>query len=220
MSTERMRTRWITLHAGLFLAALGFVAVCLPGLGWPWYLVLPLAGYGGAVLLVPALYRTAPRLAVGRLSGARVLVAGALSIATSAVLLTYQAMVQPDLTALGANVPVAAFGNLVLAGLCFSVANAALEELVFRGVLYDALAAEWGAAVAVGVTAAAFGIGHVHGYPPGPPGAALAGAYGVALGLLRWWTGGLGLPVGCHVCADAAIFGILASSGVFAEAGA
>jgi hypothetical protein len=45
----------------------------------------------------------------------------------------------------------------------------------------------------------------------------LAGAYGVALGLLRWWSGGLGLTIGCHVCADATIFGIMVSAGAFAE---
>ena len=61
-------------------------------------------------------------------------------------------------------------------------------------------------AVTLGVTAALFGLGHLHGYPPGPLGAVLAGLYGVALGLLRWWAGGLGLAVACHVSADATIF--------------
>jgi hypothetical protein len=45
----------------------------------------------------------------------------------------------------------------------------------------------------------------------------LAGGYGVALGLLRWWTGGLGVILACHVTADATIIAILASTGSFAE---
>ena len=64
-------------------------------------------------------------------------------------------------------------------------------------------------AVALAVTTVCFGCGHLYGYPPGPLGAVLAGAYGLALGVLRWWCGGLALAVGCHMCADATIFGLL-----------
>jgi membrane protease YdiL (CAAX protease family) len=105
--------------------------------------------------------------------------------------------------------------NLVVAALCFSTLNALLEEFVYRGVLYEALAAEWGAVVAIGGTAAAFGLGHLAGYPRGIMGAILAGLYGIALGLLRWWTGGLGLVVACHIAADATIFGLMAWEGAF-----
>jgi membrane protease YdiL (CAAX protease family) len=117
------------------------------------------------------------------------------------------------------KIPAAAFGHLVLAGVCFSIVNGILEELVFRGVLWEALAKEWNVAMALGVTAALFGLGHLHGYPPGPLGAILAGLYGVALGLLRWLAGGLGLAVACHVIADATIFSLLASSGAFSGSG-
>jgi membrane protease YdiL (CAAX protease family) len=57
---------------------------------------------------------------------------------TIGVLLFYQSWMQPDVTALGAAIPVAAFGNLILAGICFSIGNTVLEELAFRGVLFDA----------------------------------------------------------------------------------
>jgi hypothetical protein len=39
----------------------------------------------------------------------------------------------------------------------------------------------------------------------------LAGLYGLALGLLRWRAGGLGLAVACHISADATIFYLLVS---------
>src|SRR5262249_15805108 len=93
-----------------------------------------------------------------------------------------------------------------------SVVNAVLEELIFRDVLYQAVDAERGAAVAIAVTALFFGLGHVRGYPPGPLGAVLAGGYGVALGMLGLWPGGLALPVACPVGSDATIFGILVSA--------
>jgi membrane protease YdiL (CAAX protease family) len=215
MGTERLQTGWAAVHGGVFIAALVAVALCQPSLAWPWYLLLPLAVYAGVVLALPLLRRTAPRLTVGRLTGAPLLSAVALSVVTSLVLLAYHTLARPDVTALAAGLPVAAFGSLALAGLCFSVTNATLEELIFRGVLYEAVVAERGAAVAVGVTAVLFGLGHMRGYPPGLPGAVLAGGYGVALGLLRWWTGGLGLAVAAHVCADATIFGLLVWAGAF-----
>jgi uncharacterized protein len=141
-----------------------------------------------------------------------------LSAATSIALVTFQALACPDVAGLAAGVPVGAFGNLALAGVCFSAANAALEELIFRGVLWEIVAAEWNLGVALGVTTLLFGLSHLHGYPPGPLGAILAGIFGFALGLLRLWTGGLGLAVAVHICADATIFGLLVWSGAFQQA--
>jgi membrane protease YdiL (CAAX protease family) len=219
MGPRDQKRGWQAVHGGLFLALVVAVVALFPALGWPWYLLLPVAVYGALVVLVPPLRRSCPRLSLGRADRWGVTAAVALVVLTSAVLLAYQALQHPEVTDLAARLPVAVFGNLFLAGLCFSVGNAVLEEVIFRGVLYEALAADWGAAVAVGVTAVLFGLGHVHGYPPGPVGAVLAAGYGVALGLLRWWSGGLGLSVGCHVCADATIFGIMASVGAFGGPG-
>jgi membrane protease YdiL (CAAX protease family) len=90
-----------------------------------------------------------------------------------------------------------------------------LEELIFRGILWDVVADEWNEAAALGVTALLFGAVHLQGYPPGPLGALMAGLYGATLGALRWWTGGLGLATACHVGADATIFCILVGSKAF-----
>jgi len=219
MNTVVLHKGDAALHGGLFLAALAVVAVCMPGSPWPWYMLLPLLLYVGLVLALPRLRRTAPRLALGRMGGAPLGCAAALSAATAAVLVGFHVLARPEVTVLAASIPASAFGPLVLAGVCFSFVNAALEELVVRGVLWEALAKEWNAAVALGVTAVLFGLGHLHGYPPGPLGVVLAGLYGVALGLLRWWAGGLGLIVACHVIADATIFSLLVSSGAFSGSG-
>ena len=103
---------------------------------------------------------------------------------------------------------------MIVAGFIFAVLNAFLEELLFRGVFFFAVEAQTGAPMAVVITAALFGYGHMHGYPPGPLGAVLAGVYGLALGWLRVSTGGLGLPVLAHIAADATIFIIVVNSGV------
>src|SRR5260221_8188137 len=180
------------LHGLLFLAAVGTVSAAFAPLPWPWHLLLPLLVYAAIALAVPRLRRTAPRLALGRMGGAHLAFAVVLALATSGVLVGYHAFARPDVTDLAAHLPVAAFGNLVVASVCFSVANAAIEELVFRGVVWAVVASEWNNAVALVVTALLFGLGHLQGYPPGPLGAGLAALYGVALGLLRWGSGGVG----------------------------
>jgi membrane protease YdiL (CAAX protease family) len=206
------------LHGTVFFAALGGVAIVLAPLKWPWYLLLPLLAYGAIVLAWPRLHRTAPRLAVGRLDGWPLAAAVALAVVTSLVLVTFQALARPDMADLAVGLPVATFGNLLFAGVCFSAANAALEELIFRGVLWEVAAAEWNVSVALGGTTVLFGLGHLHGYPPGPLGAVMASLFGFALGVLRLWAGGLGLAFAVHVCADATIFGLLFWSGAFAQA--
>ena len=217
MTTTQLKTFWPALHAAILVVALVIIPPCLPLLQWPWYLLLPLAAYVFIALLVPPLRRTAPWPPVGRVDRVRVIATVILSGSTVGVLLAYQWLEHPEVTTLAASIPVAAIGNLFLAGVCFSVGNAVLEELIFRGVLYEALAADWNNIVAVGVTAVCFGLGHLQGYPPGSLGALLAGLYGVALGLLRWWSGGLLLAICCHASADATIFSILASTGAFPE---
>jgi membrane protease YdiL (CAAX protease family) len=77
-----------------------------------------------------------------------------------------------------------------------------MEEMIFRGLLWSAIAAEWNNGVALVVTACLFGWSHLHGYPSGPLGGILAGLFGAAMGILGWRTGGLGLCVACHVCAE------------------
>ena len=53
--------------------------------------------------------------------------------------------------------------------------------------------------------------------PPGRVGAGLAFLYGIALGALRMFTGGLALPILAHVAADAAIYMLIARTGVFSR---
>jgi uncharacterized protein len=207
--TFKPTSPWPAIHAGLFLAMLAAVAVFLPALAWPWYALLPLAFYAGMAFLVPPLRQSFPKVSAGRCDWLGLLSGAAISVTTTVVLIAYQAAASPDLTTLATKIPIGTFGNIAVAWLCFSLGNALLEELIFRGILYQAVAAEWGVAIAIGATAIFFGLGHFDGYPPGWTGAALACIYGIALGLLRWWSGGLGLVVACHVCADATIFGIV-----------
>jgi hypothetical protein len=119
----------------------------------------------------------------------------------------------PDVRELTTRLPARVLGSVVLAGMLFALVNAILEEMLFRGVLYDGVEWQCGWKAAVMITAGIFGLFHVHGYPPGPLGAAMAAIYGLVLGWLRHRTQGLLLPILAHIFADATIFGILVHAG-------
>ncbi len=94
---------------------------------------------------------------------------------------------------------------IVLGGVAFSLVNAAVEEVVFRGVLLSALSAVLGVTAAVVLQAVAFGVLHLNGVPSGPAGMAMAGAWGLLLGVMRVRSRGLLAPYVTHVAADATI---------------
>jgi len=133
---------------------------------------------------------------------------------TSAALVAFTAIAKPDLGSYHAALPFDRFGGVITGGVIFTVVNATLEELVFRGVLFDAIRSQWNVWVTLIATSVLFGLGHLHGYPPGLSGACLAVVFGFAVGVLRVWTDGLALPIVAHMGADATIYWILVSGGV------
>jgi membrane protease YdiL (CAAX protease family) len=205
---------WRALHGGLFLLFVPLPTL-LPGLmRWPWHFALPLLGYAAVVVVIPPLRRTFAWLHAGHL-GRRVLaVSGGIILIASAALVLFQAVFVPDLAHLRAQFPDVTGGRLVLFGVYFSLLNALLEEVVFRGVVQDALESQFRPITALLLQAIIFGIAHYQGYPMGILGVVLAAIYGLMLGWLRNWAGGLAAPVLVHVFADATIFAlVVADSG-------
>jgi membrane protease YdiL (CAAX protease family) len=79
---------------------------------------------------------------------------------------------------------------------------AAAEELLLRGVLFDAIRAHGGDALAVAMTALLFALIHLPLY--GAPALGVDLCVGVFLGCLRVASGGLTAPLVAHVLADLA----------------
>ena len=207
-------TDWKVMHALALFALIG-AALAVPVFRtWPLLWLVPLASYAALVAAVPPLRATFRPWRFGRLSAPAVIATLLITLGSCAVLLAFHVFARPDLNAYRGFLPVSALGGVLLAGVLFSVFNALFEEVVFRGVLFDAVESRWGVWVAVVATAFLFGYCHMSGYPPGPPGAVLAGIYGLCLGGLRVFSGGIGLPVIAHIAADATIVTILARSGV------
>ena len=153
---------------------------------------------------------------IGRLTTRTIAAATAIAFLSLVTLIGYQEILHPEIGDLNVMLPVEAMGGVVLAWVIFPLVNASLEELIFRGILFDAIRSDWGPQVAVGATALLFGYGHLNGYPPGWTGACLAGIYAILLGWLRLSSGGLLLPILAHAVADATIYGIyMANSGLY-----
>lgn len=171
----------------------------------PWQPVMALA-LGGAHLLARWSPSTSPSSryrARGAIPwGATALVGGVTPFALSAWLF----LARPDLRdVLQGYVPALPLPVLIVGAALFAVVNAALEELIWRGVLTDRLEAMFSPGVAVALQAASFGAQHAHGFPRGVAGVALAGAWAVMLGALRLRSRGLAAPLIAHVVADTTI---------------
>jgi uncharacterized protein len=84
--------------------------------------------------------------------------------------------------------------TLPLVAIAFATLNAFAEELLFRGIIQDALHGVMAPMPAIALQGVAFGAIHLRGFPSGTAGVVLASGYGVALGVIRWRSGGLLAP--------------------------
>jgi membrane protease YdiL (CAAX protease family) len=180
---------------------------------WPWAWLVPMVAYVLVVIGVPRLRCPMVWLRTGRLSTSTVGLTVIFMVLTPAVLFGFAIWARPDVSGFRGALPVEALGGPLFAGVIFTVVNATLEELVFRGVLFDALEPQRGTAFALVATSVLFGLGHWRGFPAGLLGASLATLFGFVTGGLRWWTGGLALPILVHMAADATIYTIILRSG-------
>lgn len=134
------------------------------------------------------------------------------ALLAAVVLLAWYHFLQPNLDDIvQAFVPAAVpLSVLVAGGLLFSMVNAAIEEAAYRGVLLHGLDMSLGqGAKAIALQAIAFGALHIHGFPRGWIGVALATIYGVLMGLIRRRANGMFAPWLAHVFTDIVIAGVI-----------
>lgn len=147
----------------------------------------------------------------GRITSITMLWIAAIGIGSAIALIAWNTIAQPDLSALRSLLPAWPAALLIGSAALFSLANAILEELIWRGWIQNWLAVALGIRPAIVLQAASFGLAHWAGLPSGWTGVMLASAYGLLLGALANKTKGLLAPFLAHVATDAAVFGILAS---------
>jgi membrane protease YdiL (CAAX protease family) len=139
------------------------------------------------------------------------MVTATVAISGIALYIWYRAL-NPDLSTHLKYMPDIPVWLFPLAGLGFSVFNAAMEEFVFRGVVMQALDSAFGPdSRPIAIQAWLFGAMHYReGFPNGAGGLAMAFVYGIMLGVIRRRSQGMLAPWIAHVCADIVIFAILA----------
>lgn len=194
------------VHAMLLLVLMCLPALIAPLGQWPMKALFPVAAYALFVACVPSLRKSVLWLKVGRLDRITLLCSLLLVVASTGALVGWYFAAHPDLSAFYGRFPSQGLLLLPLVGLLFAVVNATLEEVVWRGVLFDALTAGLGGKAALVMQAIGFGAGHYAGVPGGLAGVVLATGYGFALGLLRRRASGLLACILAHIGADAVIY--------------
>ncbi|MEL6827116.1 MAG: CPBP family intramembrane glutamic endopeptidase [Pseudomonadota bacterium] len=176
---------------------------------WPLHLAMPLAMMVVIIVMfdndldkVRGLFR----LNISSLRASDVALSGVTILLSLAGLMFWLEVTNSDLTDFRLMILFQSTALLLLSAAIFSVINALLEEVVWRGILLRALIKKSNATVAVVVSAASFGIAHFHGVPNGILGVILSGFYAVLLSLLALRTGGIFAPIVTHIFADIAVF--------------
>jgi len=204
---------WRALHGGLVLVLLLVVPQIFGPMNWPLPLLVPLTLDGLIVLCVRPLRRSLGWLRAGHLNGRSLLATLATILVSSAALGLFTRWFPQDAAEAAQQLPHRTTLPLLVCGASFALVNAFLEEMLFRGILLDALESQIGPLWALLVQGVVFGVAHMHGVPSGVTGVIMAAIYGCWLGLLRQWTRGLLAPYLAHVCADATIFVLLIPNG-------
>jgi CAAX protease family protein len=204
------RHDWNTVHLAILLCLLTLFSV-IPGTRrWPWIFLVPVLLYWALLQSFRPLRLTATWLRMGHPTLPMWIAAAAVAVGSAVSLLLWFKLARPDVKSQAGLIPMWSPAGLVLLGVGFALFNAALEEMIWRGVVYDALErARLPTTLVVLMQAVSFGVVHLHGFPSGSFGILLASAYGAILGVLRAQTRGLLVPFVTHAVTDFSIFEIL-----------
>jgi len=202
--------RWVLVPE---LGVFSIVCITLSLLGIPSQLsfTLGIAGYAATARLLRRYNGVIKWFTAGAVTRDITLVAAASVLLSAGALVLWFLLARPDINdIIRTFVPDWPLAALVFGGLLFSMFNAAVEEMAYRGVVMNALdtAIGTGTLPLVG-QAVAFGLLHIHGFPRGWSGVALAFVFGILMGLIRRRSGGLLAPWVAHVCTDIVIVSIV-----------
>ena len=204
------RRDWTTIHLAILLWSLTLFSV-IPGTRrWPWVFLVPVLLYWALVQSFRPLRLTVGWLRMGHPTLPMWIAAATVAVGSAVSLLLWFKLARADVKSLAGLIPMWSPARLVLLGVGFALFNAAWEEMIWRGVVFDALErTRLPSGTVVLMQAVSFGVIHLHGFPSGSVGILLASAYGAVLGVLRAQTGGLLVPFVAHAVTDFSIFEIL-----------
>ncbi|MCX6379125.1 MAG: CPBP family intramembrane metalloprotease [Armatimonadetes bacterium] len=198
------------LHAILLFSFLLLASTVTYLQRWPLPLLFPLLLSSLLVWTLPNLRYRPDWLCFGHVYPSLIALTVAALLLSPALILTWYRLTSPNLSALSSQIPVGNIVVLTLAGGVFALVNSILEEVLFRGILQQALSVQMGANASWAVQGVIFGTLHANGVPQGVVGMALASLFGIVLGWIRYKSNGIGLCCIVHFITDAVIFTLLA----------
>lgn len=210
----------IAIYAkSVFAIQISFFAILLlltPKIGglfqlWPLSILTPLLIYILIIGMVPSLRRSIHWHKMGRIDLKVAALATATIILSALALVGWVIWVQPDIKHHMALVPELPLWVYPFAGLGFSLSNAVMEEVAFRGIVMEALDSAVGIGIrSIVIQAVPFASYHyLAGFPNGLLGFFMVLVYGGMLGAIRRYSQGMLAPVITHIGADLTIFSIV-----------
>jgi len=199
------------LHLGVLSTSLLGALSALGSMDtWPLPPLLASLVYAAALAGLPVLGGWPRWLARGRLNREVGLLIAASIVLAAIGLVGWFALIRPNYAELTGPLPHLPVPVLFLGMIGFCIVNAAFEELVYRGVLLDALDVALGVgATPILLQAIVFGTMHAHGVPGGSSGMGLTTIYGLMMGALRRRAQGMLAPWLAHAAADLVIGSIV-----------
>lgn len=187
-----------------------FFAALVLQVPWPLSFVLPLV-----VFFVLARFWGEARQATGWLR-AGVIDRGTLALMIPIILISSGALIawfvflDPDVSDILATLPKADPVPFFAVAFVFSVLNAAWEELLLKGVMWEGLSRIFRRGLWINlVQSVFFGLIHYHGFPRGALGVVMAAVYGLLIGFIREQSKGMLAPIVTHTFADITICALL-----------
>lgn len=178
---------------------------------WPFHLLVPLCIYGAVVIVTVPLRRTVGWLRAGGVEASIWKMVAATVVVSAAALILWTVGTRPNLGRHLSMVPDMPVLIYPLAAIGFACLNAAMEEIIFRGIMLEALDSALGKTFwPIGIQSAVFAALHYQsGFPNGLLGVVMVFVYGIMLGTIRRRARGMLAPWVAHVGADLTIFFIM-----------
>lgn len=203
----RFEARAALVFVGLFIIVGALPPAALRS--WPFYLLLPLAGVVAVALFSKTRPADALGLAPGRLDRSVAILVVIFGLLAAVALPVWAILFKPDLSRPLSLIPDVSPLLLLLVGLGFSIVNALLEEIAWRGILQRWLLTFMAPPLAIAIQALSFGAAHWTGVPGGWAGIVLSTIFGLMMGVLAYRAKGLLAPILAHILADMVIFAMV-----------
>jgi membrane protease YdiL (CAAX protease family) len=145
-----------------------FLLAILARLPWPFGFIIPLAVYLVVVAASQRVKGATDWIRRGSFNRMTLIYMAPTIIISSGALVFWAVQRRPDLSDLTRMMPVSSAWTLLAGGLLFSVFNAAWEEFILKGIMWNGLEKIFSGVVVINITQSLFfGLIHYQGFPRG-----------------------------------------------------